>query len=931
MRRHRILTAARPPLAAVVFPTVDVRYRRSVALLVCLCLLLVGMTVTPSMSPAAASTTAAQAATGSPCPAGGGSDAGWALSTTTFDTAFYRHAVVGNGYLSQRVPPTGMGYVATGEPTGWPLYTPRYDGAFVAGLYALDPDLAGGREAIAAIPTWSTLAVGAAGETYTATTAAAQISNYQQTLFLRCGVIRTALTWTSSDGRRSADLVYDVLADQAKPHVGAVRLTVTPRFNGRVTVTDMIDGAGARRLVAAGSGDQGDGTVAVDFTAQTKGTAGTIASTLRSGAGAQGSAVKRTTTAADLTASQTLDFPARSGQTYEFVKYVGVDTKLTSGDPAQAALTASRGAAQQGWSSLLSAHVARWDDLWRSDVDIPDRPDLQTWLRAGLYGLLSNIREREDDSISPVGLTSDNYAGLIFWDAETWMFPTLLALYPDVAESVLEYRYRTLPGARLNAERLGYQGVFYPWNSASNGDLATECHSVDPPHCITQIHLQGDIALAAWQYFQATGDTDWLRDRGWPMLQGIATFWAGRVTANADGTYSLNNVAGPDEYSNGVDDAVYTNAVASLALRNATRAAQILGESAPAQWITIADNLRMPFDEEREVFLQYDGYDGSLIKQADTVLLIYPVEWPMSSEVAADTLDFYAERTDPDGPAMTDSVHAIDAAAIGEPGCATHTYLMRAIRPFVRDPFAQFAEARGEKPGAQDPLAGSPAFNFLTGEGGFAQVFAYGLTGLRWREDRVHLDPLLPPQLDRGVTLRDLNWRGRSFDITVGPDETIVRQTGGQPFEVESPQGIQVVSTGSPLTLKTRRPDLAPTDNLARCAPAQATSEEPGLYAEAAVDGSEATVWAPAEASGSVTVDLGRRTQVTDIATLWTDATPSSYRILISRNGSDWSEAPLNADGTLQHPVQARYVRVELTQATGGELTGVRELQVTGR
>jgi hypothetical protein len=313
------------------------------------------------------------------------------------------------------------------------------------------------------------------------------------------------------------------------------------------------------------------------------------------------------------------------------------------------------------------------------------------------------------------------------------------------------------------------------------------------------------------------------------------------------------------------------------------------------------------------------------------VLLIYPVEWPMPAEVASNTLDFYAERTDLDGPAMTDSVHAIDAAAIGEPGCATHTYLMRAIRPFVRDPFAQFAEARGDKPGSQDPLAGSPAFNFLTGEGGFAQVFAYGLTGLRWREDRVRLDPMLPPQLQRGVTLRDLDWRGRTFDITVGPDETIVRQTGGEPFQVESPQGTQVVSAGSPLTLKTRRPDLAPTDNLARCAPATASSEEPGLYAEAAVDGSEATVWAPAEASGAITVDLGRRIQVTGVTTLWTDATPASYRILVSTNGSRWTEAPLNSDGTLQHPVQARYVRVELTQASSDERTGIRELQVTGR
>jgi hypothetical protein len=118
------------------------------ALLVCVLVLTGGTAVAVGPVAAQASDPAAQAAVDeNPCPGGAGSDAGWVLSTTTFDTAFYRHAVVGNGYLAQRVPRTGMGYVATGEPTGWPLYTPRYDGAFVAGMYARDPDLAGGRDA----------------------------------------------------------------------------------------------------------------------------------------------------------------------------------------------------------------------------------------------------------------------------------------------------------------------------------------------------------------------------------------------------------------------------------------------------------------------------------------------------------------------------------------------------------------------------------------------------------------------------------------------------------------------------------------------------------------------------------------------------------------------------------------------------------------
>ena len=271
---------------------------------------------------------------------------------------------------------------------------------------------------------------------------------------------------------------------------------------------------------------------------------------------------------------------------------------------------------------------------------------------------------------------------------------------------------------------------------------------------------------------------------------------------------------------------MFTNAGAALALRNATRAAAILGEQAPAEWTVIADRLRMPFDEQNQVFLQYEGYQGTQIKQADTVLLLYPLEWPMSTQVAANTLDYYAPRTDPDGPAMTDAIHAVDAAQIGEPGCATHTYLMRSIRPFVRDPFAQFTEARGDKAGAQDPLAGSPAYNFLTGSGGFSQVFTFGLTGLRWREDRIHLDPMLPPQLSDGVTLKGLHWRGRTFDIEIGVNTTTVTLRGGSAFTLESPGGTRTVSGSA--SIPTRRPDLAPTDNLARCRPATASSEEAG-------------------------------------------------------------------------------------------------------
>lgn len=665
-----------------------------------LCLVLLAGAAVVAAAPAVPSVPSAPGAAGpGRCLGDPGQQPGWALSTTTFDPGYTSHAFVGNGYLSQRVPPAGTGYAATGEQSGWPLFTPRYDGAFVTGLYGADPQLLEGRHVAAALPTWSTLSVDVGSDSFTAATPAGRISGYRQTLYLGCGVLRTTLTWTSADGH-ATDLEYEVLADQADPHVGVVRLVVTPRWSGDLGVTDLIDGAGARRLEPAPDRPaEPAGTIAVPFRTQGTGVAGAVVSTLRAGPGVSGA--RLTAVPADgLTRGQRLTLPVRAGRSYEFTKYVGVDTALTSADPAATAFRASTAAAARGWPAVLDEQVGAWRQLWHSDVQVPGDPRLQSWLRSGMYGLLSSVRAGEDDSISPTGLSSDNYAGLVFWDADTWMYPGLLLQHPDITRSIVDYRSKLLPAARSNAERIGQQGAFYSWTSADSGDLWQDCESWGPPpHCLIQDHLQSDIALSVWQYYAETGDLDWLRREGWPLLRGLAEYWAGRVTANADGSYSIRDIAGPDEYSNDVDDGVFTNAGAATALRTAIQAAALLGQQVPGSWQTIADHLRIPYDPRTQVFQQYAGYQGTTIKQADSVLLQYPLEWPMSTQAAAATLDYYAQRTDPDGPAMTDAIHAIDSAQIGAPGCATHTYLERASEPFIRDPFAQFSEARGTQAG----------------------------------------------------------------------------------------------------------------------------------------------------------------------------------------------------------------------------------------
>ncbi|MEV5611958.1 discoidin domain-containing protein [Streptomyces sp. NPDC052225] len=846
------------------------------------------------------------------------SSPGWTLSTRA-PAALEQHPYAGNGYLGVRVPPVGAGYVPpSGDDakakTGWPLYTPPYDGAFVSGLYGRGPAGTAHREAIAALPNWTGLEVSAGGETYGPRS---RTTGYRQSLDLRCGIVRTTLTWVHRDGRRT-DLAYEVLADRADPHVGAVRLRVTPHWSGTVTVTDRIDGRGARRIAPAGSGPAGKRTTAVGFTTDGSRTAGTVASTLRS----PGRTHPAHRAAGTLSSAQSADFRATAGSRYDVVKYVGVDTALTSRTPHDDAVGASQRAAAAGWDTLIAQHGTAWRELWTSDIVLPGRPELQAQVRAAQYGLLASLRAGARDSIAPTGLSSDNYAGMVFWDAETWMFPSLLATRPKLAEPVLAYRYRTRAAAARNARKTSVQGLMYPWTSASSGHLWTECQSWYPPHCLIQNHLQGDIALAAWQYYQATGDRTWLREQGWPLLKGLATYWSSRVTQNAsDGTYSIKDVAGPDEYSNGVDDGVYTNAVAATSLRAATKAARLVGERPSPTWDRIAARLRIPYDPRRKVFLQYAGYDiehAADIKQADAVLLLYPLDWrPMPKGAAAATLDYYAAHTDRDGPAMTDSVHAVAAAATDEPGCSAYTFLERASRPFFRGPFGTFSESRGAKAGAGDALAGSPAQDFLTGKGGFLQVFTHGLTGLRLRDDAaITLNPTLPPQLSTGVILKGLHWRDRVYDIEIGPHRTRVRLTAGTPFTAVTPDGTRHTVTSTGLTLPTRRPDLTPTTDAARCRPATATSEDPGQYAGAAVDGNPATTWLPSRAGAALTVDLGTARPLSRVTVTGAHA----YRIETSPDGRRWTRFTAGAEG--------RYVR--LTQ-TGPSAEPVGELGVETR
>jgi trehalose/maltose hydrolase-like predicted phosphorylase len=163
------------------------------------------------------------------------------------------------------------------------------------------------------------------------------------------------------------------------------------------------------------------------------------------------------------------------------------------------------------------------------------------------------------ESPSPMGLSGLGYNGHVFWDTDLWMFPAMLVLHPDIAKSMVEYRFQRLENARKNAFSHGYKGAMFPWESADSGVEETPVWALSGPF---EHHISADVGPAAWNYYCVTQDKEWLREEGWPILKATADFWASRVERNGPGHYDIKNVVAADEWAENIDNNAFTNAAA---------------------------------------------------------------------------------------------------------------------------------------------------------------------------------------------------------------------------------------------------------------------------------------------------------------------------------------------------------------------------------
>lgn len=405
----------------------------------------------------------------------------------------------------------------------------------------------------------------------------------------------------------------------------------------------------------------------------------------------------------------------KAGQTYRFSLVGSTITSAYHPDPLNEVERLTIYAKLEGNDRLLEKHQQAWEKLWQSDITIEGDAVAQQDIHNMMYHLYSFVREGSALSISPMGLSGLGYNGHIFWDADTWMFPALLMLHPEIARSFVDYRFDRLTAAKKNAFEHGFRGAMYPWESSDSGFEETPVWALSGTF---EHHISGCVALAAWNYYLVTKDKEWLREKGFPIIRETANFWADRVEKNAEGKYEIRNVVAADEWAENVDNDAFTNGVAQINLEIATTAAQLLQVKSNKEWKEIASNLVLHrFDNG--VIKEHKAYNGEKIKQADVNLLAYPLGIVKDAAQIKKDLAYYEVRVPEKGtPAMTQAIFSLLYARLGDKEKAYH-FFNDAYIPNLMPPFRVIAETKG----GDNPY-------FITGGGGLLQTVLMGFGGL---------------------------------------------------------------------------------------------------------------------------------------------------------------------------------------------------------
>jgi trehalose/maltose hydrolase-like predicted phosphorylase len=525
-------------------------------------------------------------------------DNNWRITTTALDQGHYQSRMsLANGYLGINVAATGP-FFEVDTPVngdiinGWPLWDRRQTFATVAGFYASEPDTNGtnfpwllqygGESVIAGVPHWSGLLIESNGHVLNASVPPSQLSNFYSTLDMKIGSLTWNYTWTPP-GAPALSIEYSMLVHKLYVNMGAVRLRIQPAQDSNVTIIDAFNGDCA---VRSDFSDKGlESNVSTMWSAVRPHWVGNVTAYLYSTLQADSSVDESTRAEYNNTAyiggnqssiAQSVTAHLQAGKTSVITKFVGGASSDAFEDPQETARNASRSGAIIGFETLLLENYEEWQTIMPEDsVDnyqfpenktIPDDFNIiQLQVEAvtnpwnliqntvGLNAIAAAVNNTELDvnSIAVGGLGSSSYAGQIFWDAEVWMAPGLVVSNPQAAKQIANYRLKQFPQAQSNVNEAFTSsqntthftpgGAIYPWTSGRYGN----CTGTGP--CFDyEYHINGDIGLELYNYFVATGDSDYFREYLFPIYDAVAYTYGELLSYNSTtGNYSLKNATDP--------------------------------------------------------------------------------------------------------------------------------------------------------------------------------------------------------------------------------------------------------------------------------------------------------------------------------------------------------------------------------------------------
>jgi len=468
------------------------------------------------------------------------------------------------------------------------------------------------------------------------------------------------------------------------------------------------------------------------------------------------------------------------------------------------------GAMETGFDRLFEEHASAWDENWaHSDIIIGGDTAAQQGIRFNIFQLNQTYTGRDERlNIGPKGFTGEKYGGSTYWDTEAYMIPFYLSsASEEVARNLLVYRYKQLGKAIENAEKLGFShgAALYPMVTM-NGE---ECHN-EWEITFEEIHRNGAIAFAIYNYTRYTGNREYLEQQGLEVLIAISRFWRQRINWSGEkGKYVLLGVTGPNEYENNVNNNWYTNKMAAWTMSYTMESLDHLEKSDPGAfkklmkktgfdpaeespaWRDIIKRLHFPYEEDQRVFLQQDGFmdkeqrmaadldpeerpinqhwswdrilRSCFIKQADVLQGIFVFEDEYDLETIERNFDFYEPRTVHES-SLSPCVHSILAARLGKSEKAYEMYL-RTSRLDLDDYNHEVDEGL-----------------HITSMGGTWMSVIYGFGGMMMKEGILSFEPHLPANWE-SLSFKIL-FRGRILKIHINSDRVTIDNEKGDRVEL---------------------------------------------------------------------------------------------------------------------------------------------------